>query len=143
MDGLLYILRMWTISISTVLGRPIRWKMNGLEERRGILATIWFFHAMMDGAPRNGASADTHCTDTHTHIQYMPHTQTCFMLSFCLAACQHFTRNQPITSPSLPHVSPSYQSRSSLILKQRVYCVNESLWKFTCRLSSPNHLVYL
>lgn len=46
---------------------PIRWKMNGLEEWRGLLATIWLFHILMDGAPQDGVSADTHihCTSIH------------------------------------------------------------------------------
>lgn len=72
-DSLLCIIWIWTISIFTVRGRPIRWKMNGLEERRGILATIWLFHIMMDGAPQNGVGVLTHIYTAQTHTRTCMH----------------------------------------------------------------------
>lgn len=59
-DGLLCAIWLWTISIFTVLGGPIKWKLHGLEEWRGILATICLVSKMMNGAPKNELSFDTH-----------------------------------------------------------------------------------
>lgn len=97
--------------------------MNGLEERRGILATIWLFHIMMDGAPQNGVGVLTHIytaqTHTHMHMHALPQTETCLMLSSFLAAGQHHIRNHPITSPSLRDCRVLFTEIDPTFLKSR------------------------
>lgn len=79
--------------------------MNGLEEQRGILATIWLFLIMMDGALQNGVSADTHNThhtDTHTYACTVPDRDmlNADFLSGSLSRSHHDPADHVSLSPS-------------------------------------------